>query len=341
MTDKKFCTSGGWAAKIAPKTLEQILQKLPKGKKDENLIVGYDTKDDAAVYKINDDVSVIETLDFFPPMVEDPYIFGQIAATNALSDIYAMGGKPIMALNIACFPEDIEKDVIEKILKGGAEKIIETGATLCGGHTIADDGVKYGLAVTGLVDTNKILKNNNVRIGDKLILTKPLGVGIVTTANACDVAKDDDYERIIKQMTTLNKYAAEILFKYNVSALTDITGFGLFNHLCEMVEEKASAKLYKNSIPLVSKNVIDYAKDDYYTGASGKNELACEGKVDYSNIEDWLKYVCLDPQTSGGLLAAVSKDDVENALKELNTLDIKSAIIGEVIEKTDKVISFV
>lgn len=315
--------------------------RLPKGKKDENLIVGYDTKDDAAVYKIDDKVSVIETLDFFPPMVEDPYIFGQIAATNALSDIYAMGGKPVMALNIACFPEDIDKDVIEKILKGGAEKIIETGATLCGGHTIVDEGVKYGLAVTGIVPTNKILKNNEVRIGDKLILTKPLGVGIVTTANTCGVIKENDYELIIKQMTTLNKYAAEILFKYNVSALTDVTGFGLFNHLCEMVEERASAKLYKKSVPVISKNVIDYAKDDYFTAASNKNEDACKDKVDFNGIEEWLKLICLDPQTSGGLLAAVSKEDAEKALDELNNLDIKSAIIGEVVGKQDKVISFI
>lgn len=323
---------------MAPKTLEEVLKSLPKGIKDDNLIVGYESKDDAAVYKINDEVSIIETLDFFPSMVEDPYLFGQIAATNSLSDVWAMGGKPVMALNIAAFPDGMNPETIGKVLKGGAEKVIEAGCTLCGGHTIVDETVKYGLSVTGIVDTKKILTNNGVKVGDKIILTKPLGVGILLTAHQCEIDTKEDFDAVIKSMTTLNKYAAEILFKYNVSALTDVTGFGLFNHLNEMLDDKQSAKLYIDKIPTVNANVKKYVEDDYYTGGAIRNEDAIKNKIDFGNTPEWLKQVGYDPQTSGGLLCSIDASDAEKALEELSKLDIRSSIVGEVIEKKEKAI---
>lgn len=323
---------------MAPKTLEKVLESLPKGIKDDNLIVGYESKDDAAVYKINDEVSIIETLDFFPSMVEDPYLFGQIAATNSLSDVWAMGGKPVMALNIAAFPDGMDPEIIAKVLKGGAEKVIEAGCTLCGGHTIVDETAKYGLSVTGIVDTKKVLKNNGVKVGDKIILTKPLGVGILLTAHQCEVDTKEDFDAAVKSMTTLNKYAAEILFKYKINALTDVTGFGLFNHLNEMLDGKQSAKLYKDKMPTVNANVKKYVEDDYYTGGAIKNEDAIKGKIDFGDTKEWIRQVGFDPQTSGGLLCSIDASDVDKAMEELSKLEIKSAIIGEVIEKKEKAI---
>lgn len=314
---------------------------LPKGVKDDNLIVGYESKDDAAVYKINEDVSIIETLDFFPSMVEDPYLFGQIAATNSLSDVWAMGGKPIMALNIAAFPDGMKPEVIGKVLKGGAEKVIEAGCTLCGGHTIVDETAKYGLAVTGIVDTKRVLKNNGVKIGDKIIITKPLGVGILLTAHQCEVDTKEDFDAAVKSMTTLNKYAAEILFKYKINALTDITGFGLFNHLNEMLDDSASAKIYIKDIPAINMNVKKYADDDYYTGGSNRNEDAIKDKIDFGIAPSWIKLIGYDPQTSGGLLCSIDAFEAEKALDELNQLDLKSAIIGEIISKDEKAIYLV
>lgn len=334
----KFSCSGGWAAKLAPKTLEQVLESLPKGIKDDNLIVGYESKDDAAVYKINDDVSIIETLDFFPSMVEDPYLFGQIAATNSLSDVWAMGGRPIMALNIAAFPDGMDPQIIGKVLKGGAEKVIEAGCTLCGGHTIVDEVAKYGLSVTGIVDTKKVLKNNGVKVGDKIILTKPLGVGILLTAHQCNVDIKEDFNAAVKSMTTLNKYAAEILFKYKINALTDVTGFGLFTHLNEMLDNKASAKLITDKIPSINENVKKYAEDDYYTGGSNRNEDMIKDKIEFGNCPEWIKLLGYDPQTSGGLLCSIDHNDAEKALSELSRLELKSEIIGEVIEKKEKAI---
>ena len=321
--------------------MEQVLKSLPKGVRDNNLIVGYESKDDAAVYKINDDVSIIETLDFFPSMVEDPYLFGQIAATNSLSDVWAMGGRPVMALNIAAFPDGMDPATIGLVLKGGAEKVIEAGCTLCGGHTIVDETPKYGLSVTGIVDTKKVLKNNGVKIGDKIILTKPLGVGILLTAHQCEVDTKEDFDAAVKSMTTLNKYAAEVLFKYRVNALTDVTGFGLFNHLNEMLDDKQSAKLYKDKIPTINDNVKKYVEDDYYTGGAIRNEDAIKDKIDFGDMPSWLRQVGFDPQTSGGLLCSIDARDADKAMEELSKLDIKSALIGEIVEKSEKAIYMV
>ena len=237
MSEEKivFCTGGGCTAKLGAGVLSRILEKLPRGEQDPNLLVGYDSKDDAAVYRITDDLALVQTVDFFPPMVDDPYTFGQIAAANALSDVYAMGGEVKTALNLVCFPESMDLNVLGEILRGGAEKVAEAGGILAGGHSIADTGVKYGLSVTGLVDPHRLTANDTGRPGDQLILTKALGVGLICTANRVGEAAPEQMEAAIRSMTTLNKTAAEIARKYEVHAATDVTGFSFLGHLHEML----------------------------------------------------------------------------------------------------------
>lgn len=218
-----FCQGGGCTAKLGAGILSRVLERLPKGPEDPNLLIGYDSKDDAAVYKVSDDIAIVQTLDFFPPMVEDPYTFGKIAATNALSDIYAMGGEVKTALNIVCFPEQMDLNILGEIMRGGSEKVIEAGGTLAGGHSINDTDVKYGLSVTGVVHPDKIYPNNGGKPGDKLILTKKLGVGIISTANRVQEASEEAMAAAIESMTTLNKYASLICRKYDIHACTDVT----------------------------------------------------------------------------------------------------------------------
>ena len=244
-----FCKGGGCTAKLGPDLLSHVLDKLPRGEKDPNLLIGYDSKDDAAVYRVSDEVAVVQTLDFFPPMLDDPYLFGQIAATNALSDIYAMGGTVKTALNIVCFPEQMDLNILGKIMQGGAEKVIETGGTLAGGHSIMDNDVKYGLSVTGVVHPDHIYGNNQGQPSDVLILTKKLGVGLVCNANRVGLAPEGAMEEAVASMTTLNKKAAEISHHYEIHACTDVTGFGFLGHLSEMINEEISAEIDSISIP--------------------------------------------------------------------------------------------
>ena len=217
--------TAGWAAKIGPETLAQVLSKIPKFKNDK-LIVGLETSDDAAVYKINDEIAMIQTVDFFTPVVDEPFLFGQIAAANSLSDIYAMGGEPALALNIIGFPNCLNPDIMAEILKGGASKVMEAGATLAGGHSIEDDEPKYGLCVTGFIHPEKVWKNYGAKPGDILILTKPLGTGIINTAIKAGIASNEVKEKAVKVMTSLNKKAKEVFQKYPISSCTDVTGFG-------------------------------------------------------------------------------------------------------------------
>ena len=319
--------------------MENILKDLPRAKKDENLLVGYDTNDDACVYKINDDISIVNTIDFFPSMIEDPYIFGQVAAANALSDIYAMGAKPITAMNLVCFPNDLDINILDSILKGGASKVNEAMCQLAGGHSIIDDTIKYGLSVTGIVNTNGIIKNNTVKLKDKLILTKPLGIGILTTAYKCNDIKNGDYDDMVKSMTTLNKYAMEIAIRYNISAMTDVTGFGLLIHLKEMLQNSFSANIYIDSLPLISQNLEYYIKNEYYTGASERNEKAIKEYINFENIDEWKKFILYDPQTSGGLLISVDEKDANSLMDNLIKNNINAKVIGEIIERQPSVIN--
>lgn len=329
-----FCKGGGCTAKLGAGVLSRVLGMLPKGPLDENLLIGYDSKDDAAVYKLTDDVAVVQTLDFFPPMVEDPYLFGQIAATNALSDIFAMGGEVKTALNIVCFPEDMDLNVLGKIMQGGAEKVIEAGGTLAGGHSIADDGVKYGLSVTGVVHPDKIYPNNEGKPGDKLILTKKLGVGIICTANRIGVASKEAMDEAIVSMTTLNKKASEIARKYKVHACTDVTGFGFLGHLHEMMDGNYSCKVFADQVPLM-KEVLHYAEEFYLTAAAQKNRNHVESFVKFENISFAMEEALFDPQTSGGLLLAVESSEAEAMAKEMQDCGLPAAIVGEITEKTE------
>jgi selenide,water dikinase len=329
-----FCKGGGCTAKLGAGVLSHILEKLPKAQPDPNLLVGYDSRDDAAVYKISDDVAFVQTLDFFPPMVDDPYTFGKIAATNALSDIYAMGGEVKTALNIVCFPETMDLNILGEIMRGGSEKVIEAGGVLAGGHSIADSDVKYGLSVTGVVNPNKIYQNNGGKIGDVLILTKKLGVGIVCTANRVGEASEKAMKEAVESMTTLNKYAAEICRKYDVHACTDVTGFSFLGHLHEMMDGKLSCEVYANNVPYIAE-AKDYADEFLLTAAAQRNRNFVSPFVKFENVSFAMEEILFDPQTSGGLMVAVSKNDAENLLEKLKKEDMPAEIVGRIIEKTD------
>lgn len=324
-----FCKSGGCTAKLGAGVLEHILERLPKGKRDENLLVGYDSKDDAAVYRLNEHQAVVQTLDFFPPMVEDPYTFGKIAATNALSDIYAMGGEVKTALNIVCFPETMDLNILGKILQGGAEKVQEAGGSLAGGHSIADSDVKYGLSVTGVVDPERIWKNNGAKTGDKLILTKRLGVGIICAANRVNQAPKGSMEQVIESMTTLNRTASEIGRNFTVHACTDVTGFGFLGHLHEMMDGTHSCKIYANQIPVFD-GAIECAEEFLLTAAGQKNRNHLENYVQFENCSFGMEEVLYDPQTSGGLLFSVPENEAVFLCEKLQKAGLIAAIVGEV-----------
>lgn len=329
----EFSCGGGCSAKLAPGFLQKVLKNIPSSF-DENLIIGFDSCDDAAVYKLTEDIAIIQTLDFFTPIVEDPYTFGKIAAANALSDIYAMGGEVKTALNIVCFPEKLEGEILAEILRGGAEKVQEAGGIVCGGHSINDDQPKYGLSVTGIINPEEILPNNNCSIGDKIILTKPLGIGIITTADKIGEASEAAYNKAVKSMETLNKYAAEKVKKYKVNACTDVTGFGFLGHLNEMCKDDYSILVDSKSIPYISE-AYDYSKEFFITAAGQKNRNHLKGKIKLENIGFALEEIMFDPQTSGGLLISADKFQAEALLEDLNKLEIKSHIVGEVIDRQD------
>ncbi len=329
---KIFCKGGGCTAKLGAGLLSRILEKLLKGPADENLLIGYDSKDDAAVYQVTEDLAIVQTLDFFPPMVEDPYLFGKIAATNALSDVYAMGGEVKTALNIVCFPEKMDLNILGEIMRGGSEKVIEAGGVLAGGHSIADSDIKYGLSVTGIVHPDHIYPNNQGRKGDKLILTKKLGVGIVCTANRVGEASKEAMDEAIQSMTTLNKYAASACKKYEIHACTDVTGFGLLGHLHEMMDNRVSCVLYADRI-LVIEEAKKHADEFLITAGGQKNRNHVGDAVFFEDISFAMEEILFDPQTSGGLLIAVEEKDANALVKDLQELSLPASIIGEITEK--------
>lgn len=329
-----FCTGGGCTAKLGAGVLSRILEKLPRGEKDPNLLVGYDSRDDAAVYRITDDIALVQTVDFFPPMVDDPYTFGQIAAANALSDIYAMGGEVKTALNLVCFPESMDLNILGEILRGGAEKVAEAGGSLAGGHSIADTGVKYGLSVTGLVNPKKMYINDSGQPGDKLILTKALGVGLLCTANRVGEAAPEHMAGAIASMTTLNKTAAEISRRYSVHAATDVTGFSFLGHLHEMMGGKLSCIIDARSIPVLPG--AEKAADEFlYTAAGQRNRNHTGPYVTFEDLPFAMEEVLFDPQTSGGLLLAAAPEDASALEAELQAAGLPAKIVGEIVSKTE------
>lgn len=322
--------------------MAQVLCHLPKFE-DENLIVGLETSDDAAVYKIDDNRGVILTLDFFTPVVDDPYIFGQIAAANSLSDVYAMGGKPVTAMNITCFPNCLPLSVLTEILKGGADKVKEAGAIVAGGHTVEDDEPKFGLSVMGMVDLDKVTPNSTARVGDLLILTKPLGLGIINTAVKADMASKAAAEKAIETMSYLNKDAAEAAAQIGVNACTDITGFGLLGHAYEMADGSGNTiELWADLLPYINESV-ELAKMGIIPAGAYNNRKHLEGKVICHNqVPQYIEDIMYDPQTSGGLLFSVAESKAEELMKLLK-LNNKTdcAIVGKVKAKSNYAIEII
>lgn len=329
----KLPACGGCMAKLPPGMLKEVVKKIPVFN-DPDLLVGFDTSDDGAVYKLSDDIAIIQTLDFFTPMVEDPYVFGKIAAANALSDVYAMGGSVKVALNIVCFPEEDDTAVLAEILRGGAEKVQEAGGVLCGGHSINDRETKYGLSVTGVVHPDKYMRNNTCKIGDVIILTKPLGVGMVTAAYKYGEVAEEDYQMALKSMQTLNKYAFEAASKFRLHAGTDVTGFGFLGHLNEMTTDKYTIAVESGAVKYIP-GAHRLAEEFLTTGGGQKNRKFLTDKVRFENVSAPMQEILLDPQTSGGMLLSVPKEDAAELMKILGDLEMPSCVVGEVQPRKD------
>ena len=301
--------TSGCAAKLPPALLHEVLDSLPV-MHSPNLEEGYEGSDDACVYRINEELLMLQTVDFFPPMVDDPFLFGQVAAANALSDIYAMGGDPKLALNLVCFPSCLDLSVLRQILLGGQSKVEESGAVIAGGHTISDATPKYGLCVTGFAQEGKVWANKGARVGDVLILTKALGVGIINTAVKAGMASEEAAQAAIASMTTLNKRARDLAQNHAVHAATDITGFSLLGHAHEMATaSKVSMVLYSTAIPVLP-DVLEYARMGLNPEGLYNNREYLEDAVRFSEgIPQEVQDLLFDPQTSGGLLLSMSEEE--------------------------------
>ena len=301
---------------------------------DSNVLVGLDRADDAGVYKITDDLAIIQTVDFFTPIVDDPYWFGQIAASNALSDVYAMGGVPKTAMNLVAFPiKDMDMSVLRQILQGGLDKMREAEVVLVGGHSIEDKELKYGLSVTGFIHPDRILTKKGLKTGDRLILTKPLGTGIINTAIKGGLASREIIETVTRLMATLNRDAAEIMKDYPVHACTDITGFGLLGHIAEMIiDTEFSVRLKSKTIPIIPET-LEYAGIGLIPAGTYNNREFRECMVDFTpSVDRLLQDILFDPQTSGGLLMCVGKESANELLDTLKGKGlVDAAIIGEVL----------
>jgi len=325
-------SKGGCGCKIGPADLQQVIRNLPAAEPDPNLLVGLDTSDDAGVYRLSDDLALVQTVDFFTPIVDDPYDFGQIAAANALSDIYAMGGRPLTVLNIVAFPiSTLDKGILTEILRGAGDKVREAGATLVGGHSIDDKEPKFGMAVTGLVNPNSVRTNSGARPGDKLILTKPIGVGILTTSIKKNQLTEDEISRMTRVMSTLNKTAAEIMEPFRVNACTDVTGFGLIGHALEMAKgSKAGLIVRADSVPKLPR-VRELAEMGFVPGGTKNNYNHVKNDVDFpENMDQTDQWVLCDAVTSGGLLISVVEEEADRLLEQLIEAGVEARMIGEV-----------
>ncbi len=303
---------------------------------DPNLIVGLDKADDAGVYKVTDDIAIIQTVDFFTPIVDDPYWFGQIAAANALSDVYAMGGVPKTAMNLVAFPiKEMDISVLRKIIQGGLDKMKEAGVVLVGGHSVEDKELKYGLSITGFIHPDRVLTKKDLKVGDCLILTKPLGTGIINTAIKGGLASKEIIKFVTGLMATLNRDAAEIMNDYPVHACTDITGFGLLGHLAEMVvDSNYGIEIWSEKIPVIPK-ALEYAGMGLVPAGAYKNREFRESMVDFApSVDRLIQDIFFDPQTSGGLLICVNRESADDLVKSLKKKGINdAAVIGEVLSK--------
>lgn len=334
----QYTQFSGCGAKLGPAMLDKALCGLSQPKY-ENLIADFSYSEDAGIYKVSEDIAVIQTVDFFPPIVDDPFTFGQIAAANSLSDLYAMGAKPITALSVVGFPQKkIHHSHLRAMMEGGMDKLIESETALVGGHSIDDNEVKFGFAVTGTVHPKKAYRNNTIKEGDLLILTKPIGTGVINTALRADMVSKEAIDQAIKSMTTLNKIAAESISEFNVSACTDVTGFGLLGHACEMINgSDCGIEFEFDSIPLLP-NVKEYISMGLIPAGTYNNK---DFRLSYiENSDDVSKDIIdilFDPQTSGGLLISMPEKDALKALEKMKNNGIDCSIIGTVNENNEKI----
>lgn len=314
-----------------------MLSTLPRVSHPD-LIVGVETSDDAGVFRLREDLAIINTVDFFTPVVDDPYTYGLISAANSLSDIYAMGGEPKTALNVVCFPQSgVEKEVLVEILRGGADKAAEAGVVVVGGHSVADDEIKYGMAITGVIDPRRVIRNVGACVGDVLILTKPLGTGILTTALKRGQLSEEEYSAAVASMTMLNATAARIMQQHRVHACTDITGFSLMGHSCEMaMGSGVTFRLYAASLPVLP-GASRLALEGYITGGCKRNRTYLADKVRVgASVPQALNEIAFDPQTSGGLLLAVAAQDAAALARELQEAGtLAAALVGQVVPQGD------
>lgn len=312
----KLAKCAGCGAKVGAGVLAQLLEGI-RVHSDPNLLVGFDKSDDASVYRVSGELALVQTVDFFPPIADDPYTFGQIAATNALSDVYAMGGEPKLCLNIMAIPEDMPREAVHALLRGGYDKVYEAGALITGGHSILDDEPKYGLAVTGFVHPDRVLTNAGARPGDVLFLTKPIGIGVLTTAGKAELLSADDQALCVRLMTTLNKAARDVMVKYRVHACTDVTGFGLLGHGSEMAQGSGVRLTIRAKDVPVLEHAIDFARDGILSAGMYRNRAFAGQTVDAGDTERALQDIFYDPQTAGGLLLAVDPADADALEREL------------------------
>ncbi len=327
----KLAKCAGCGAKVGAGTLAKLLGDM-NVLQDPNLIVGYDKSDDASVYKLTDEIALVQTVDFFPPICDDPFTFGQIAATNALSDVYAMGGEPKLALNIMAVPQDMPSDTIHEILRGGYDKAFEAGTIITGGHSIFDDEPKYGLAVTGFVHPDKVLTNSGAKVGDVLFLTKPIGIGILTTAAKVGMVSKENMALALKLMTTLNKSARDVMVRYRVHACTDVTGFSLLGHGLEMAQgSDVEIHLNVSNIDLIQES-LELANLGILPEGMYRNRTFAEANVDPGTIETARQDLLYDPQTAGGLLMAVDPEDADALFEDLKKAVPSAQRIGVVKE---------
>jgi selenide, water dikinase len=324
--------------------LDKVLGKLAR-QHDPNVLVGFDHADDAGVYQLTPDTALVQTVDFFTPIVDDPYTFGQIAATNSLSDVYAMGGKPLTALALVCFPEKADTEILERILAGGLSKMIEAGCTVVGGHSIRDEETKFGYSVTGLVHPKRVLANQGARVGDRLLFTKALGTGVISTAIKKGAAKQEWIDGAVKSMTTLNKAAAEVINRHQLSAtgdqsnpvhaLTDITGFGLIGHAREMAIASHVGLIINSATIPVLEGALDAIRAGHIPGGLKANREFAECLVGYSDsVSDDIRTLLFDPQTAGGLLISVAGSEAATIGEELRKAGVPAIEIGEVVPES-------
>lgn len=327
----KLASCAGCGAKVGAGVLSQLLDGI-QVRRDPNLLVGFDKSDDASVYQVSGELALVQTVDFFPPIADDPYLFGQIAATNALSDVYAMGGEPKLALNLLCIPESMPKEAVHQLLRGGYDKVYEAGAIITGGHSILDPEPKYGLAVTGFVHPEKMLTNSGAKPGDVLLLTKPIGIGVLTTGAKAELTTPEAMELAYRLMTTLNKSARDAMIRYRVHACTDVTGFGLLGHAFEMAQgSDVRLDLEVDGVDLIPE-ALELARMGILPAGMYRNRHFAEAGVDAGDVELARQDLLYDPQTAGGLLISVAAEDAPALLRDLQGAVPSAQRIGTVAE---------